>query len=77
MPDQLSVSDAEQDAERKETRREMSLDGMDQVVTGAALEAVIDPFRPRAGKGWLPYRLLKMLRIHLIQLSRNLMGESD
>lgn len=67
MPDQLSFSDAEQDAKRKKTRREVFLDEMDQVVPWAALEAVIEPFYPRAGKGRHPYPLRTMLRIHLMQ----------
>lgn len=67
MSDQLSFSDAEQDAKRKKTRREVFLDEMDQVVPWAALEAVIEPFYPRAGKGRHPYPLRTMLRIHLMQ----------
>ena len=67
MSDQLSFSDAEQDANRKKTRREVFLDEMDQVVPWAALEAVIEPFYPRAGKGRHPYPLRTMLRIHLMQ----------
>jgi IS5 family transposase len=50
MSDEPNVSDGEQDAERRKTRREVFLDEMDQVVPWAALEAVIEPFYPRAGK---------------------------
>lgn len=67
MADQLSFSDAEQDTKRKKTRREVFLDEMDKVVPWAALEAVIEPHYPRAGRGRHPYPLRTMLRIHLMQ----------
>jgi IS5 family transposase len=67
MSDQLSFSDAEQDAKRKKTRREVFLDEMDQAVPWAALEAVIEPFYPRAGKGRHPHALRTMLRSHPMQ----------
>jgi len=67
MADQLSFSDAEQESKRKKTRREVFLEEMDKVVPWAALEAVIQPHYPRAGKGRHPYPLRTMLRIHLMQ----------
>jgi IS5 family transposase len=67
MSDQLSFSDAEHDAKRKKTRREVFLDKMKQVIPWSALEAVIEPHYPRAGKGSHPYPLRTMLRIHLMQ----------
>jgi IS5 family transposase len=67
MADQLSFSDAEQDTKRKKTRREVFLDEMDRVVPCAALEAVVEPHYPRAGKRGPPYPLRTMLRIHLMQ----------
>ena len=67
MADQLSFSDAGQDAKRKKTRREVFLDEMDTVVPWSALEDVIEPHYPRAGKGHHPYALRTMLRIHLMQ----------
>jgi IS5 family transposase len=67
MSDQLSFSDAEQDTKRKKTRREVFLEEMEKVVPWAALETVIEPHYPRAGKGRHPYPLSKMLRIHLMQ----------
>lgn len=80
MSDQLSFSDAEQDTKRKKTRREVFLDEMGKVVPWAALETVIEPRYPRAGKGRHAYPLSKMLRIHLMQqwcaLSDSAMEES-
>ena len=67
MSDQLRFSDAEQDAKRKKTRREIFLDEMKQVLPWAALEAVIEPHYPRAGKGRHADPLRTMLCIHLMQ----------
>jgi IS5 family transposase len=67
MSGQISFSDAEQDTKRKKTRREVFLDEMERVVPWAALEAVVEPHYPRAGKGRHPYPLRTMLRIHLMQ----------
>jgi IS5 family transposase len=67
MTEQLSFADAEHSAKRKKTRREIFLGEMDGVIPWSALEAVVEPFYPRAGKGRHPYPLRKMLRIHLMQ----------
>jgi IS5 family transposase len=67
MDDQLSFADVEHEAKRKKTRRELFLDEMEQVVPWAELEALIEPFYPKAGKGRKPYPLRTMLRIHLMQ----------
>jgi len=67
MTDQLSFSDAEQDAQRKKTRREVFRDQMEKVVPWSALGAVIEPHYHRAGKGRHPYPLRTMLRIPLMQ----------
>lgn len=67
MTEQLSFADAEHTAKRKKTRRELFLSEMDQVIPWAELEAVIEPFYSKAGKGRRPYPLRTMLRIHLMQ----------
>ena len=67
MDDQLSFADVEHEAKRKKTRREVFLDEMDKVVPWVELEALIEPFYPKAGKGRRPYPLKTMLRIHLMQ----------
>jgi IS5 family transposase len=71
---QMSFSDAEYAGKRKQTRREIFLAEMDQVVPWDALLALIDPAYPKAGKGRRPYPLKMMLRIHLLQ---NWFGYSD
>ena len=67
MTVQRSFSDLEQDAKRKRTRREVFLDEMSKVVPWTALEALIEPHYPRAGKGRHPYALSTMLRVHMLQ----------
>lgn len=67
MSEQLSFSDAEHDTKRRKTRREIFLDEMEKVVPWSALEAVVEPHYPKAGKGRHPYPLRTMLRIHLMQ----------
>lgn len=71
---QMSFSDAEYGGKRKQTRREVFLAEMEQVVPWEALLALIEPVYPKAGKGRHPYAIKTMLRIHLMQ---NWFGYSD
>lgn len=71
---QLSFGDAEYAGKRKQTRREVFLAEMDQVVPWKALLSLIEPVYPVAGRGRHPYPLPTMLRIHLMQ---NWFGLSD
>ncbi|WEN15592.1 IS5 family transposase [Rhodanobacter sp. AS-Z3] len=71
---QMSFSDAEYAGKRKQTRREIFLAEMEQVVPWAALLALIEPVYPKAGKGRRPYPIKTMLRVHLMQ---NWFGYSD
>jgi transposase, IS5 family len=64
---QLTSSDAEYAGKRKQTRREVFLAEMDQVVPWSALLRLIKPHYPKAGRGRLPYPLATMLRAHLMQ----------
>ena len=64
---QMSFSDAEYAGKRKQTRREVFLAEMEQVVPWEALLALIEPAYPKAGNGRRPYALKTMLRIHLMQ----------
>jgi hypothetical protein len=62
-------------AKKKRTKRELFLDEMDAVVPWPALEAVIEPYYPKAGKrGGQPKPLGAMLRIYFMQ---NWFGLSD
>jgi IS5 family transposase len=71
---QISFGDAEYAGKRKQTRREVFLAEMDQVVPWRSLQSLIEPFYPEAGRGRHPYPLATMLRIHLMQ---NWFGLSD
>lgn len=64
---QLTFSDAEYAGKRKQTRREVFLAEMDQVVPWATLLALIEPHYPKAGRGRRPYPLATMLRLHFLQ----------
>ena len=72
--DQMSFGDAEYASKRKQTRREIFLAEMEQVVPWKSLLNLIEPLYPIAGNGRQPYPLEKMLRVHLMQ---NWFGLSD
>lgn len=71
---QLSFGDAEYASKRKQTRREVFLAEMDQIVPWNSLLSLIEPFYPVAGRGRHPYPIATMLRVHLMQ---NWFGLSD
>lgn len=62
---QMSFGDAQYAGKRKQTRRELFLGEMEQVVPWKSLTNLIDPFYPLAGRGRHPYPLATMLRVHL------------
>ena len=65
---QLTFGDAGGLGERKQTRREVFLAEMDQVVPWKVLLALIEPPYPKLGRpGRQPYPLATMLRIHFLQ----------
>ena len=64
---QMSFGDAEYAGKRKQTRRELFLAEMEQVVPWKSLLKLIEPFYPEAGNGRRPYPLSSMLRVHLMQ----------
>jgi len=65
---QLTFGDAEGLSKRKQTRREIFLAEMEQVVPWKSLLALIEPHYPNSGRrGRPPYALATMLRIHLLQ----------
>jgi transposase, IS5 family len=71
---QMSFGDAEYAGKRKQTRREVFLSEMEQVVPWKPVLNLIEPFYPVAGRGRHPYPLETMLRVHLMQ---NWFGLSD
>ncbi|NRB41672.1 MAG: IS5 family transposase [Pseudomonadales bacterium] len=69
---QLSFSDAEGQARRKKTRREIFLEEMDQFLPWEALEKPVRKHYSKSLRGRKPYPLSAMLRIHCMQLFYNL-----
>lgn len=64
---QMSFSDVEFGAKRKQTRREKFLSEMDAVIPWARLVRLIEPVYPKGKHGRPPYALETMLRIHFMQ----------
>ena len=65
---QLTFGDAEGLGKRKQTRRELFLAEMEQVVPWQQLLGLVAPHYPVSGRpGRQPYALATMLRIHLLQ----------
>ncbi len=71
---QMTFDDAEYTGKRKQTRKELFLIEMDQVVPWRGLIALIDPHYPKGEGGRPAYPLMTMLRVHLMQ---NWFGYSD
>ena len=71
---QMTFADAEYAGKRKQTRRELFLIEMDQVVPWKRLVALIEPHYPKWEGGRPAYPLMAMLRVHLMQ---NWFGYSD
>ena len=64
---QLSFSDVEFGAKRKQTRRDKFLAEMDAVVARARLIALVEPFYPKGKCGRPPYALKTTHRIYFMQ----------
>ena len=69
---QASFAELEHDAKKRTTRREKFLSRMDRLIPWSRLQARIEPFYPKAGRGRRPYPLRVMLRVHCVQLFYNL-----
>lgn len=64
---QMTFADAEYAGKRKQTRKELFLIEMDQVVPWKGLIALIEPHYPKGEGGRPAYPLMAMLSVHLIQ----------
>ena len=65
---QTSFSQAEYNAKKKLTRRDLFLAKMEQVVPWSRLIAVVEPHYPKSGKrGRPPIGVERMLRMYFIQ----------
>ena len=70
--EQSTFAELEHDSKKRRTRREVFLEKMDALIPWNRLEARIEPFYPKAGRGRRPYPLGAMLRVHCVQLFYNL-----
>ncbi len=70
--EQATFAELEHDLKKRRTRREVFLETMDGLVPWERLEARIEPFDPKAGRGRRSYPLSVMLRVHCVQLFYNL-----
>jgi IS5 family transposase len=71
MSHQLTFADSEF-SKRRQTRKEIFLSRMEQILPWQNMVEVIEPFYPKAGNGRRPYPLETMLRIHCMQHWYNL-----
>ena len=71
---QITFADAEYSNKRKQTRKELFLKEMEQVVPWKGLIGLIEPHYPHGEGGRPSYPLMAMLRVHLLQ---NWFGYSD
>ena len=67
MSHQFTFADSEFSSKRRQTRKEIFLSRMDNLLPWSQLLDVIDPFYPKAGNGRRPYPLETMFRIHCMQ----------
>ena len=67
MSHQLTFADSEFSSKRRQTRKEIFLSRMEQILPWQNMVEVIEPFYPKAGSGRRPYPLETMLRIHCMQ----------
>ncbi|WP_223930644.1 IS5 family transposase [Aeromonas caviae] len=72
MSHQLTFADSEFSTKRRQTRKEIFLSRMNQILPWQNMVEVIEPFYPKAGNGRRPYPLETMLRIHCLQHWYNL-----
>ncbi|MBW9417305.1 IS5 family transposase [Enterobacter roggenkampii] len=72
MSHQLTFADSEFSSKRRQTRKEIFLSRMEQILPWQNMVEVIEPFSPKAGNGRRPYPLETMLRIHCMQHWYNL-----
>ncbi|MDX7878426.1 IS5 family transposase, partial [Aeromonas veronii] len=72
MSHQLTFTDSEFHSKRRQTRKEIFLSRMEQILPWQNMAEVIEPFYPKVGNGRRPYPLETMLRIHCMQHWYNL-----
>jgi IS5 family transposase len=72
MTEQRTFADVILSNKRRTTRREQFLTEMDQVMPWAAVEALVEPHYPKAGRGRRPLPMATMLRSYFLERWVNL-----
>ena len=67
MSQEFTFADSEFSSKRRQTRKEIFLSRMENLLPWSQLLGVIEPFYPKAGNGRHPYALETMFRIHCMQ----------
>ncbi len=62
MSHQLTFADSEFSTKRRQTRKEIFLSRMEQILPWQNMVEVIEPFYPKAGNGRRPYPLETLLK---------------
>ena len=65
MSHQLTFADSEFSTKRRQTRKEIFLSRMEQILPWQNMTAVIEPFYPKAGNGRRPYPLETFVNVDL------------
>lgn len=76
MNHQLTFADSEFFSKCRQTRKEIFLSQMENLLPWLQLVKVIEPFYPKAGNGRRPYPLETMFRIHFMQQWYSLSDEA-
>jgi len=67
MSQQPTFADSEFSSKRRQTRKEVFIGRMDDLLPRDKLFGVIEPLYPKVGNDRRPYPLENMLRIHCMQ----------
>lgn len=76
MTKQQSFSDIEYAGKKKQTRKEIFLNGKEELVPWEEWLAYIAPYKPKAWNGRCPRDMETMLRMYLVQNWFNLSNEA-
>lgn len=76
MDKQQSFSDIEYNCKKKQTRKEIFLNAMEELIPWEEWLSFIEPYYPKAGNGRPPINMEVMLRMYLVQNWFNLSDEA-
>ncbi len=77
MSHQLTFADSEFSTKRRQTRKEIFLSRMEQILPWQNMTAVIEPFYPKAGNGRRPYPLESKRKLTAVCSHQTRIGNLD